>query len=185
MLILFFICTGSMECAWRISVTPPGHHTGPLFFHSSLSAYCSLLSQHWYQGCPYDWKTTRIGTGDDWFHARCWFLWSGPQHSAFHCLFWVHPPHTLLLAVGLNNSSIKDAPMTEMTTKNGQKMTDYLIDEDPSNLYKGQTTYSCSFQCCTFSKSTRCVLPNQPGHMRYYHDWNHTKKGTESNLLVR
>ena len=44
-----------------------------------------------------------------------------------------NPSPTLLFAEGLHDTSIKDAPIPNMTTKNGPKLTAFLREDDPTS----------------------------------------------------
>ena len=54
------------------------------------------------------------------------------QDSNTSC-FDSNPSLTLLFAEGLHDTGIKDAPLPEMTTKNGLKLTAFSMDDDPTS----------------------------------------------------
>ena len=82
-----------------------------------------------FKDVPMNEKTTEIGQDRTDFMSD---VDSFDQDNITPCLDSTPSP-TLLYAEGLETNGIKDAPITKMTTKNGLKLTTFMIDDDPTS----------------------------------------------------
>ena len=130
-LILFYICTGStgapVESQQHLQLTmadnplsvalPPSLPTAAFFTNTGI------------KDASINEKNTEIGQEMNDFISS---IDSFDQDRITPC-FDSNPSPTLPFEEGLHESGIKDAPIPKMTTKNGPKLTAFLMGDDPTS----------------------------------------------------